>query len=59
MVFIPFFCGETQSCQPMLVGREDSWKVMSQEESDQKGHFRDTSKLLGAFSDLFPLLAAE
>ena len=59
MVFTLFFCSETQSCLPEIVGREDRRKAMSQEESDQEGHFTDTPKQLGAFSDPFPLLAAE
>lgn len=54
MAFILYFCSETQSCLPELVGREGSRKVMGQEESDQEGHFTDTLKWLGASSDHFP-----
>lgn len=59
MFFTLFFCSKTQSCLTELAGREDSRKTMSQEESDQEGHFTGTSKWLAAFSDPFPLLAAE
>lgn len=54
MVFACF----SQCCLPALADRDGGRERMSQEQSDQEGHFTDTPTWLGALSDPFPLLTA-